>query len=193
MLNLQAISKDSDSSKSNSHELFDSLEKLKFTLMLVSKKVNKLDESKEQILNPDALTISKVATHCNTSPTKLRRHRQRFEDSFTKGMEELKKRVQKRSRRNPTNIFLGYSGHGTSMNGQLFLTLPTKLTQEEYIEMFKDLYFLVNNLPVKGNDLKKFRKLREKIDRNFLEKTFEVAEKVNEKDKNELREFIGKF
>ena len=109
-------------------------------------------------------------------------------------MEEIKNRVQKQSRNNnPTNIFLGYSGHGTSINGQLFITLPTKLTQEEYIDKFEDLSIPVDNFRVKGSDLKKFRELREKIGRNFLEKTFEVSKKLNEEDKNEMKELIGKF
>ena len=93
-------------------------------------------------------------------------------------MEELKERVQKRSGKNPTNIFLGYSGHGTSIKGQLFITLPTKLTQEEYIDKFEDISIPVDNLPVEESDLKRFRELREKIGRNFLEKTFEISEKL---------------
>ena len=108
-------------------------------------------------------------------------------------MEDLKDRVQKRSRQNPTNIFLGYSGHGTSIKGQLFITLPTKLTQEEYTARFEDLSIPVDDLPVKGSDLKRFRELREKIGRCFLEKTFDVAEKIIEEDKNEMKEFIVKF
>ena len=97
-------------------------------------------------------------------------------------MEELKDRIKKTSRKNPTNIFLGYSGHGTSIKGQLFITLPTKLTQEEYIDKFEDLSIPVDKLPVEENDIKRFRELREKIDRNFLEKTFEISENMRNKE-----------
>jgi len=41
-------------------------------------------------------------------------------------------------------------------------------------------------LPVDGSDLKRFRELREKIGRNFLEKTFDVQKKLNEEDKKEM-------
>ena len=101
-------------------------------------------------------------------------------------MEDLKDRVKKRARKNPTNIFLGYSGHGTSIKWELFITLPTKLTQEEYIDKFEDLSIPVDDLPVKGSDLKRFRELREKIGRNFLEKTFDVQKNLNEEDKKEM-------
>ena len=101
-------------------------------------------------------------------------------------MEELKKRVQQRAKKNPTNVFLGYSGHGTSIKGQLFITLPTKLTQEEYMNKSEDLSVPIAKLPVDGSDLKRFRELREKIGRNFLEKTFDVQKKLNEEDKKEM-------
>ena len=97
-------------------------------------------------------------------------------------MEEFKNKVSKQSRSNPTNVFIGYSGHGTSIRGELFMTLPTKLTQEEYIAKFEDISIPVDNLPIVASDLKRFRELRKKIDRNFLVKTFEISKKVNEND-----------
>ena len=109
-------------------------------------------------------------------------------------MEELQNRVKKNSRNNPTNVFLGYSGHGTSISGKLCLTLPTKLTQEEYIDKFEDLLIPVDNLPVEEKDLKRFRELREQIGKSFLENTFAVSERLkNEEVKNEMKELIGKF
>ena len=38
-------------------------------------------------------------------------------EEIKKGMEELRTRARARSKKHPTNIFLGYSGHGTSIRG----------------------------------------------------------------------------
>ena len=62
------------------------------------------------------------------------------------------------------------------------------------MEKFEDLSIPVDNLPVEESDLKRFRELREKIGKSFLEKTFEVSERLrNEEIKNEMKELIGKF
>ena len=51
-------------------------------------------------------------------------------------MKELQVKAKKRGKTHKTNIFLGFSGHGTSVNSNLNMTLPTRITEKEYIENY---------------------------------------------------------
>lgn len=55
-------------------------------------------------------------------------------------MEKQKKRAQERGNaKNATNFFTYYSGHGSSLNGKLHITLPTVFRKEEFCTLKDDL------------------------------------------------------
>ena len=54
-------------------------------------------------------------------------------------MYELELKASRRGKTHKTNLFLAYSGHGTSISGNLNLTLPTLLTEDEYMQKCEQL------------------------------------------------------
>jgi hypothetical protein len=70
--------------------------------------------------------------------------------------------VEKVTNSGPTNVFCYYSGHGTSLNGKLHISLPTVLNDNEYASLKHDL---VNIMPI--GDLRtlltEFDTLRERV------------------------------
>ena len=76
-------------------------------------------------------------------------------------MYNLDKKAKQHGKTNKTNIFLAYSGHGTSISGNLHITLPTPITEEAYMQKCNSLVETFENLPLEDNDLTKFKELIE--------------------------------
>ena len=93
-------------------------------------------------------------------------------------MHELEEKARWRGKTHHTNIFLGYSGHGTSINGRLNITLPTPITEEKYMQKCESLAGAFKKLPIDDDDLDKFKELSEKMGGKF-EKG--IVESGNEK------------
>ena len=82
-------------------------------------------------------------------------------------MYELEEKARWRGKTHNTNIFLGYSGHGTSISGHLHITMPTIISEESYMKKCESLAGTFTKLPLDDEDFEKFKKLNEKMGDSF--------------------------
>ena len=81
---------------------------------------------------------------------------------------ELEVKARWRGKTHNTNIFLGYSGHGTSINGHLHITMPTPISEESYMKKCESLAGNFTKIPLDVDDFQNFKEISEKMGDYFL-------------------------
>jgi len=56
-----------------------------------------------------------------------------------KSLKDFAEKVTLAGKEGPTNAFLAFSGHGTSMDGLLHLTMPTLTTDAEFMALAEEV------------------------------------------------------